>query len=126
MFINDEYNFEKRDNVGPGEAIVKFENADIAWAKPAENDEEKTKPILEKVDLEMKKGDMICVVGKVGCGKSTFLQSVMNETNILNGSSFIRGKIAYVEQEPFIFSASVKENIAFGEEFNQEKMDRAI
>ena len=50
----------------------------------------------------------------------------MNECVLLKGTSEIAGSIAYVEQEPFIVTASVKENITFGHPFDQERMDRAI
>jgi ABC-type multidrug transport system fused ATPase/permease subunit len=38
----------------------------------------------------------------------------MEETRIAAGSSQVRGTIAYVEQEPFIFSGTIKDNILFG------------
>lgn len=62
----------------------------------------------------MKSGSFLCVVGKVGCGKTTFLQSVMEETQVMKGKFKVNGSIAYVEQDPFIISASVKKNILFG------------
>ena len=74
----------------------------------------------------MKLGNFLCVVGKVGCGKTTFLQSVMEETQVMKGNFRVNGSIAYVEQEPFIISASVKKNIMFGRPFDQEKFDDAI
>lgn len=66
------------------------------------------------------------MVGRVGCGKSTLLQTVMNETVLLKGSLDVKGSIAYVEQEPFIISGTVKENICFGNEYDKANMDRAI
>ena len=74
----------------------------------------------------MKSGDFLAVVGQVGCGKSTFLYSAMDETILLRGSRCIRGSMAYVEQEPFIFSATVADNITFGEDYDEEKLERAI
>lgn len=62
----------------------------------------------------MKPGDFLTVVGQVGSGKTSLLYSVLQETSIKNGSLSVKGSIAYVEQEPFIFSASVKQNIMFG------------
>jgi ATP-binding cassette subfamily C (CFTR/MRP) protein 4 len=61
---------------------------------------------------------MLCVIGKVGVGKTSLLNTIMGETVIQKGTSKINGTLAYVEQEPFIFAGTVKENILFGKELN--------
>ena len=66
------------------------------------------------------------VVGKVGSGKTSLLYSIMEETYILKGSRTIHGTLSYVEQEPFIYSATVEENILFGKEYNLPKLERAV
>ena len=66
------------------------------------------------------------VVGQVGCGKTSLLFSVMQETILSKGNVSVAGSMAYVEQEPFIFSQTVKENILFGQQYDKERMDRAI
>ena len=52
--------------------------------------------------------------GPVGCGKSSLLATILGETVLHEGSVARRGRIALVEQEPCIFSATVRENILFG------------
>ena len=52
----------------------------------------------------MKRGDFLTVVGQVGCGKTSLLYSIMEETGVMKGNASVVGSIAYVEQEPFIFS----------------------
>lgn len=69
----------------------------------------------------MKHGDMMMVVGTVGCGKTSLLHAVMGELKKTSGKSNINGKMAYVEQEPFIYSASVMDNILFGNTFDSDK-----
>jgi ABC-type transport system involved in cytochrome bd biosynthesis fused ATPase/permease subunit len=56
----------------------------------------------------------------VGCGKSTLLHSMMGETKHMAGSKTVRGTVAYVEQEPFIVSASIRENIRMGKHNDPE------
>jgi ABC-type multidrug transport system fused ATPase/permease subunit len=63
------------------------------------------------------------VAGEIGSGKTTLLNSIMNETIKKLGSLEVKGKIAYVEQEPFIISGNIEENITFGLEFNEEWFD---
>lgn len=50
----------------------------------------------------------------------------MKETILDSGSMKIQGKVAYVEQEPFILSASFKDNILFGEEYDEERFDKVV
>lgn len=50
----------------------------------------------------------------------------MGETSVTSGNDLVKGKISYVEQEPFIFSASVRENITFGEPYDAERFENAI
>lgn len=66
------------------------------------------------------------VIGQVGCGKTTFLKSILNETKLVRGEMEIKGRIAYVEQDPFIFPGTVKDNILFGKEFDREKFQEVI
>lgn len=66
------------------------------------------------------------VVGSVGSGKTSLLHALMNETNQTGGKQTIEGKLAYVEQEPFIFSASIQDNICFGLEFDEQRFEAAM
>lgn len=81
---------------------------------------------MHDINIDMKSGDFLAVVGQVGCGKTSLLYSIMEETGVMKGKSSIAGSIAYVEQEPFIFSSSVKDNITFGKPFEQERIEKAI
>lgn len=58
------------------------------------------------------------VAGKIGSGKSTLLYSIMNETMVKSGKLVVKGKIAYVEQEPFIISGNIEDNICFGLQYD--------
>ena len=57
---------------------------------------------------------MLAVVGRVGSGKTSLIASFLGETHILRGTLYRRGRVAYVEQEPCIFSDLVRKNILFG------------
>ena len=78
------------------------------------------------MNFELNRGDLMIVVGSIGSGKSSLLHSLMNETNKTAGEHIIRGKIAYVEQEPFIFSGSIRENVCFGLDYERDRFENAL
>ena len=65
------------------------------------------------------------MTGKVGSGKSGLFGVILDELPYYSGSFEKNGSIAYVEQEPVIFSASIKENILFGHTF-EENMYKTV
>ena len=77
--------------------------------------------MLSEVNFELKAGDLMIVVGSVGAGKTSLLHALMNETNRTGGNHSVQGTIAYVEQEPFIFSASIIDNVCFGLDYDSER-----
>jgi ATP-binding cassette subfamily C (CFTR/MRP) protein 4 len=83
-------------------------------------------PTIQNLNFDLKHDGLIMVAGKIGSGKSTLLLSIMEENSRMKGSIDIRGRIAYVEQEPFIFSSTVEENITFGLEYNEERFTKCI
>lgn len=89
---------------------------------------------LKNVNIVANKGDFICVVGKVGSGKSSLLSSINGQLDALD-SKFpsskpspiqIHGTVAYCSQNPWIMNASVRENITFGYKFEEDFYNRTI
>eukprot|EP00605_Chrysophyceae_sp_TOSAG23-4_P003040 GSChrysophyteH1.ASY1.ANO1.3345.1 assembled CDS len=74
---------------------------------------EGTKAVLSNINVELKKNELLIVVGPVGSGKSSFLGAVLGDTPTASTSFFIgeHPRIAFCPQIPWIFSASVQENI---------------
>ena len=69
------------------------------------------KPVVKHVNFEATGGDLICVLGAVGCGKSSLLAGLTNNNVRLGGSLQRHGKIAFVNQRPWLRNASILENI---------------
>ena len=82
--------------------------------------------ILSDISFKIQKGEFIAIVGEVGSGKSMLLLSLIGETgaqfadykilgtpSLGRSSDEIRKNFAYVPQEGFIMSASLRENVAF-------------
>mmetsp|Transcript_13658 Transcript_13658/g.13206 ORF Transcript_13658/g.13206 Transcript_13658/m.13206 type:complete len:1517 (+) Transcript_13658:272-4822(+) len=81
---------------------------------------------LMGVDFNVKKGQLIAVVGAVGCGKSSLLSGLLGEMQLQEGSVRMAGSVAYCDQRPWILNTTVKDNILFGKPFNEALFDRAI
>ena len=68
------------------------------------------------------------VCGPVGSGKSSLLATVLGHTTVTRGrvnmAAAERGSVALAAQQAWIFHATVRDNIVFGEEFDREKFDK--
>lgn len=84
-------------------------------------------PVLEKISLTIPAGKTVALVGESGCGKSTLLNLLLGfhapteGRLLLDGVELrdydlesVRGRVGLVSQEPFVFNASIRDNIALG------------
>ena len=97
-----------------GDETVKMTDATVTWDKHSGNN------ALENINFSALKGELSCIVGRVGAGKSSFLQSILGDLWKTQGEIVVRGKVAYVAQSPWIMNASVKENIVFGHRWDPQ------
>ncbi len=85
-------------------------------------------PALNHLSFEIQAGEMVAIVGPIGCGKSTLASALPRLLEIAPNQIFLdgiditrlrladlRGAIAYVPQESFLFSTTIKNNIRYGE-----------
>uniref|UniRef100_A0A6G1SLE4 ABC-type glutathione-S-conjugate transporter n=1 Tax=Aceria tosichella TaxID=561515 RepID=A0A6G1SLE4_9ACAR len=121
-------------NDDPNQAIT-IENATMAWtANSSEINGLDGKPgtgpqaILRNVSMQVKKGSFVAIVGQVASGKSSLISSILGEMYRISGRLNISGSLnlAYVPQRAFIQNMSVKDNILFGSECNQERYNRVL
>jgi len=119
------------------ENAIEFENYYASWTK--DNDEEPFTALsthaisatekfnlssrderytLSDISLKIKKGSLNGIVGKTGSGKSSLLLTLTGEMPQTLGFLRSQGRIAYVEQEPTIFSGTIRENILFGRPYD--------
>jgi ATP-binding cassette subfamily C (CFTR/MRP) protein 4 len=76
---------------------------------------------IEQISIKFESGKMYCIIGSVGCGKSALLQAITGE--LLPSQGQIARKpvsLAYAPQDPFIMDGSVKENILFGLDYDED------
>lgn len=84
-------------------------------------------PILRDIALDIKKGEFIIISGPTGCGKSTFLKSLLNETELLRGRLEIQpGYKAYCGQTAWIKNTSIRRNIAPYGEIDETLYDSSL
>ena len=86
-------------------------------------------PVLKNLNLEIKKGDYVAIVGKTGCGKSTLVKILMNlyqadsgeitydgiNINQISNKSLFN-LIGVVMQDSFLFNMSIRENLLLADE----------
>ena len=85
---------------------------------------------LKNINLTIKKGEKVAILGKIGCGKSTLTKLILNLYSPTKGSVLIdktdvrqisaadlRHAIGVVPQEAFLFMGTVKDNITISEQF---------
>lgn len=65
-------------------------------------------------------------MGPTGSGKSSLVNAMLGEMNVLNGKAKLCGSAAYAPQQAWIFNATVRENIVFGNEFDEDLYNTAI
>ena len=83
-------------------------------------------PTLNSLSLSVDQGDMVFITGRVGCGKSSLLCAILREIPLITGITSYQGKIAWVGQQPWIFSGTVRDNILFGEPFDPNRYQKAL
>ena len=102
---------------GPGRVV--FEAVEFAY--------EPGRPVLEEIDLELEPGTTVALIGASGSGKTTLAALVPRFYDVDAGRVLVDGadvrdvsrrslrrEIGVISQDPFLFSASVRDNIAFG------------
>ncbi|KAI9473361.1 P-loop containing nucleoside triphosphate hydrolase protein [Coemansia mojavensis] len=81
---------------------------------------------LKPPNLTIKSGEFVVVVGPVGQGKSSLLSAICGEMPIVNGKGCVYGKIGYASQSPWIMNASFRENILFGNDYDEARYNQVI
>jgi subfamily B ATP-binding cassette protein MsbA len=121
----DRTNLEKIDK------IHSLEFVDISYSYNNDDNE-----VLTDVCFELKAGDVLAVVGPSGAGKTTFLRLLKRQVSPTLGEILVNGKnyeeinpdsylnrIAMLTQEVFAFDDSIRENIRFGKDISNERIE---
>jgi ABC-type multidrug transport system fused ATPase/permease subunit len=103
----------------PGPGRIRFEAVSFGY--------DPERPVLRDIDLEIEPGRTVALIGHTGAGKTTLAALVPRFYDVTAGRvtidghdvraitrASLRSEVGVVAQDPFLFSASVRENIAFG------------
>lgn len=91
---------------------------------------------LENINIEIKKGETLGIIGTIGSGKTTLMNLLAKLYSVPDGSILIDGKdineipigilrnnICYITQDNFLFSSTLKDNISlFKEEYDEDEI----
>ena len=84
--------------------------------------------LLENITLSVKKGEFIAILGPTGSGKTCLINAIMNNYYIYSSSSqiILNGELSYFSQQPWVMTDTVKNNIIFNNEYNEEKYRQVV
>lgn len=86
---------------------------------------------LHNIEMSVKRSQIMCVVGPVASGKSTLVQGLIGEIIPLHKTKAkpvfeVNGRVSYASQIPFVLNATVRDNILFGEPYDEDLYDRVL
>ena len=103
----------------PGDGAIRFEDVSFSYLPG--------RPVLEHLDLDLEAGTTVALIGHTGSGKTTVSSLVPRFYDVDSGRvlvdgvdvrdvklSSLRREIGVIPQDPFLFSTTVRDNIAFG------------
>ncbi|KAI8611745.1 P-loop containing nucleoside triphosphate hydrolase protein [Chytriomyces sp. MP71] len=101
------------------DALIDIKNADFVW------DGDLDHPHINNLSLQIKRGEIIAVVGDLSSGKS-LLAAIMGQIKRISGEMESYGRCGYVPQEPWLIDANIRDNILFGNDFDDQKYTETI
>ncbi|XP_011494146.1 PREDICTED: multidrug resistance-associated protein 4-like [Ceratosolen solmsi marchali] len=81
---------------------------------------------LDNINVKIERGKMYIVIGMVGSGKTSLLSTILGELHLLQGAVRVKGGISYASQDAWVFGASVRQNIVFGQEFDRQRYQKVV
>jgi ABC-type multidrug transport system fused ATPase/permease subunit len=106
---------------------AKIEGGTFSWS-PTKDDTTKTgaRGQLTDVNLRLKRGELVAIVGPVGAGKSTLLSAFLGELHKEAGSVEVNGRVAYVPQSSWIPNESIRNVILFGKQIDWRRYRNTV
>jgi ATP-binding cassette, subfamily C (CFTR/MRP), member 4 len=100
---------------------IKAENCQFHWTQPTNGENSQLDLLaenegfcLENINFKLKPGELLIVIGSVGCGKSALLMGLLREIYLTSGKCRVSGEMSFASDEPWIVSGTIEENILMG------------
>ena len=123
---------ERLGNSWPSKGEIELRGVSMSYREGLEHS-------LKNVSLEIKAGEKVGIVGRTGAGKSSILQALFRLSEISKGTILIDGKdtktlglhtlrngLAFIPQQPFIYSGSIRENIDPHNQFSDQEIEQVL
>ncbi|XP_069053913.1 ATP-binding cassette sub-family C member 5 isoform X2 [Lepisosteus oculatus] len=82
--------------------------------------------ILHCIDLTVQQGKLVGICGSVGSGKTSLISAILGQMTLQEGSIAVNGDFAYVAQQAWILNATLRDNILFGKEYEEERYNAVL
>ncbi|CCD69453.1 ABC-type glutathione-S-conjugate transporter [Caenorhabditis elegans] len=105
---------------GGTDSAIKMDGGSFAWGSKEEDRK------LHDITFNIKRGQLVAIVGRVGSGKSSLLHALLGEMNKLSGSVQVNGSVAYVPQLAWIQNLSLRNNILFNRPYDAKLYQNVI
>ncbi|KAH9127140.1 hypothetical protein LEN26_009291 [Aphanomyces euteiches] len=109
---------------------IEIEGASFSWLidpkVPTKSNEVPELMTLKNINLTITPMSLTIVVGAVGSGKSSLINAILGEIQLVSGSRRVNGSFSYVSQDSWIQHASLKDNILFASVFDETQYDRVL
>ena len=119
---------EEKDDDG-NENAIEYQNCDFG-IKGDKNEENNI--LLKDLNLLIKRGDLVTIIGETGNGKSCLINSILKNLELLNQDNpevkyyYFSPKLSYASQDPWIMNGTIRDNIIFYSEFDEEKYNQVV
>ncbi|VVC96831.1 unnamed protein product [Leptidea sinapis] len=121
-YIKSESNLEQ----AKPDYLINFKDYTVYWRNTEDETLDRTVPALMNINMAIRPESLTVVVGMVGSGKSTLIHAMLKEFIPSSGTISVCGKLAYASQDPWLFDASVRQNILFGQDLDLRRYKQVI